>query len=214
MTDQSREQGNRILADGDPRRMAPSAARNRDAILGVLRDVLPARGLVLEIASGTGEHVLHFAQNLPGELVFQPSDPDPQARASIDAWVGASRLANVQPALDIDVHAPVWPVPHADAVIANNMIHIAPWSATLGLIAGAGRILSAGGVLCLYGPYRRGGQLAPSNEAFDQSLKSRNPSWGVRDLEAVAAVAGECGFGAPEVIEMPANNLSVTFRRI
>jgi cyclopropane fatty-acyl-phospholipid synthase-like methyltransferase len=208
----SRESGNRPFADGDPRRMAPSAARNRDVILDVLRSKLPQRGLILEIASGTGEHVVHFAQNLSAELSFQPSDPDAEARASIDAWVAASGLTNILPALDIDVHA-VWPVARADAVIAINMIHISPWSATPGLLSGAGRVLPAGGVLFLYGPFRRGGRLEPSNEAFDAGLKARNSAWGVRDLEAVRRVASDCGFGAPEIVEMPANNLSVIFRR-
>lgn len=195
------------------KREAPAAARNREPILEVLRDRLPGRGLVLEVASGTGEHALHFAAALPG-LVFQPSDPDPDARASIDAWVADSGLPNLRPALALDASRPDWPVAAADAVLCCNMIHISPWASAVGLVTGAGRILPPGGLLYLYGPYRRDGRhTAPSNEAFDADLKRRNPAWGVRDLEAVADLAVDAGFGGPEVVEMPANNLSVMFRR-
>lgn len=195
------------------KREAPAAARNREPILEVLRDRLPGRGLVLEVASGTGEHALHFAAALPG-LVFQPSDPDPDARASIDAWVADSGLPNLRPALALDASGPNWPVAAADAVLCCNMIHISPWASAVGLVTGAGRILPPGGLLYLYGPYRRDGRhTAPSNEAFDADLKRRNPAWGVRDLEAVADLAVDAGFGGPEVVEMPANNLSVMFRR-
>ena len=192
------------------KRRAPAAARNRGPILEVLRRHLPAKGLVLEIASGSGEHAVHFAEGLP-DLVFQPSDPDPEARASIDDW--ASGLDNVRPALVLDATSPNWPIERADAVVCVNMIHIAPWEAAVGLIAGAARLLPPKGVLYLYGPYRRDGwPTAPSNEAFDRELRQRNPAWGVRDLEAVTALAGAQGFTAPEVVEMPANNLSVVFR--
>ena len=195
------------------KREAPAAARNRQPILEVLCDRLPGRGLVLEVTSGTGEHALHFAAALPG-LVFQPSDPDPDARASIDAWVADSSLPNLRPALALDASRPDWPVAAADAILCCNMIHISPWASAVGLVAGAGRILPPGGLLYLYGPYRRGGRhTAPSNEAFDADLKRRNPAWGVRDLEAVAALAAEAGLGDPEIVEMPANNLSVMFRR-
>lgn len=195
----------------DPRRIAPSAARNRDAILDVLRSVLPAGGLVLEVASGSGEHVLHFAAALPA-LAFQPSDPDGDARTSIDAW--AAGAANIRPALALDATATPWPIAAADAVLCINMIHIAPWAATEGLMRGAAALLPEGGPLVLYGPYRRGGQhTAPSNAAFDDDLRGRNPTWGVRDLEAVAACAADHGFGPPAVTEMPANNLTVVFRR-
>ena len=195
------------------KRQAPAAARNRQPILDVLRPRLPYRGLVLEVASGSGEHALHFAAALPG-LVFQPSDPDPEARASIDAWVADSGLANLRPALALDASAPGWPVSAADAVVCCNMIHISPWSSAVGLVAGAARVLPPGGLLYLYGPYRRGGRhTAPSNEAFDIDLKRRNPAWGVRDLEAVAGLAADAGFGRSEVVEMPANNLSVAFRK-
>jgi SAM-dependent methyltransferase len=197
----------------DRRLYFPAAARNRQPILDVLRQHLPARGLVLEVASGSGEHIAHFARARPGST-FQPSDPDPTHRASIDAWIAALGLANVRPAIDLDVTAQTWAVGAADAVLCSYMIHIAPWSAALGLMRGAGRILPAGGVLYLYGPYKRGGQhTAPSNEAFDASLRAQNPEWGVRDLEAVAGVAAAQGFGAPVIVEMPANNLSLVFKK-
>jgi len=197
----------------DPRRFAPATARNRDPILEVLRGVLPPGGLVLEIASGSGEHAVHFAAALPG-LTFQPSDPDAAARASIDAWVAETGLAGIRPALALDAGAPGWPVERADAVLCINMIHISPWSATEGLLRGAAAILPAGAPLVLYGPYRRGGaHTAPSNAAFDADLRARNPEWGVRDLEEVAGLAAREGFGPPAVTAMPANNLVVVFRR-
>ena len=195
------------------RRQAPAAARNRQPILDVLRPRLPAHGLVLEIASGSGEHIVHFAEALPG-LVFQPTDPNADARASIDDWVGTRGLGNVRAALALDTTAGIWPTDGADAVLCCNMIHIAPWEAAVGLIAGASHMLSSGGMLYLYGPYRRdGAHTAPGNEAFDLDLRRRNPAWGVRDLEAVTALAGDRGFGAPEIIDMPANNLSLVFKR-
>jgi len=194
------------------KRHAPATARNRQPILDVLRPRLPADGLVLEVASGSGEHAVHFAAALP-QLVFQPSDPDEEALASIDAWAADSGLANVRPAVALDTTAPSWPVAQATAVLCCNMIHIAPWAAAVGLIAGAARLLPDHGLLFLYGPYRRNGQTAPSNEAFDRDLRRRNADWGVRDLEAVTELAEAHGFAAPEVIEMPANNLSVIFRR-
>jgi SAM-dependent methyltransferase len=198
----------------DSRLYAPAAQRNRGPILAVLERHLPGRGTVLEIASGSGEHVVHFAARL-GSLVFQPSDPDSAARASIDAWVAASGLGNVRPALALDAAAPDWPVARADAVLCVNMIHIAPWRAAEGLVAGAARLLGPGGVLYHYGPYKRGGgHTAPSNAAFDADLRRRNPDWGVRAVEDVAALAAAAGFSAPEIEAMPANNLSLIFRRI
>ena len=195
------------------RRQAPAAARNRQPILDVLREHLPADGVVLEVASGSGEHIVHFAEALPA-LDFQPSDPSDHARASIDDWARTLGLANVRPALSLDAESDAWPVERADAVLCCNMIHIAPWEAAVGLLAGAGRLLPAGGLLYLYGPYRRGGQhTAPSNAAFDRDLRARNPAWGVRDLEEVASLAGESGFDPPAIVEMPANNLSLLFRR-
>jgi SAM-dependent methyltransferase len=196
------------------KRHAPATARNRQPILDVLRPRLPARGIVLEIASGSGEHVIHFAEALP-DLVFQPSDPDAEARASIDDWVQTEGLGNVRAAMALDAARKSWPIERADAVLCCNMIHIAPWEAAAGLIAGAAGVLARGGTLYLYGPYRREGRhTAPSNEAFDRDLRQRNPAWGVRDLEAVAALAAAQGFGPPEIIDMPANNLSLVFKRL
>jgi SAM-dependent methyltransferase len=192
---------------------APATARNRQPILDVLSLRLPTEGLILEVASGTGEHVVHFAAHLPG-LVFQPSDPDPSARASIDDWVHTSGLVNIRPAAALDAEASAWPVERADAVLCSNMIHIAPWPAAVGLIAGAARALPTDGLLFLYGPFRHSGRhTAPSNEAFDRSLRRQNPEWGVRDLEAVSTLAADHGFDPPDVIDMPANNLSLLFRR-
>lgn len=196
------------------KREAPAAARNRQPILDVLQPHLPEKGLVLEIASGTGEHVVHYAAARPG-LTFQPSDPDAGARASIDDWVRTLGLGNVRPALEIDVTQATWPVERADAVLCCNMIHIAPWEAAVGLVTGAARLLPPGGLLFTYGPYRRGGRhTAPSNEAFDADLKRRNPAWGVRDLEAVTELAHGQDFAGPEIVEMPANNLSLLFKRV
>jgi SAM-dependent methyltransferase len=197
----------------DPRQYRPHVARNRDPILDVLRRVLPPKGLVLEIASGSGEHAAYFAQGLSA-LDWQPSDPDPLALASIAAHCADASLPNLLPPLRIDVTAAQWPVERADAVICCNMIHIAPWAACEGLIAGAARILPAGGLLYLYGPYKIGGRhTAPSNIAFDEQLRARNPAWGIRDLDDVTALAGRHGFVLAETMPMPANNLSVIFRR-
>ena len=198
----------------DARRFAPAAMRNRGPILEVLRRHLPAQGLVVEIASGSGEHITHFAAEADPGLIFQPSDPDGGARASIDAWVAALGLTNVRPALALDASAEAWGLDRADAVLSINMIHIAPWAAAIGLMRGAARLLPPGGLLYLYGPFRRGGRhTAPSNEAFDRDLKSRNAAWGVRDLEAVTELAALNGFASPLVEDMPANNLSLIFRR-
>jgi cyclopropane fatty-acyl-phospholipid synthase-like methyltransferase len=192
---------------------APAVARNRDPILAVLRDVLPAAGIVLEIASGTGEHAVHFAAALP-HLTWQPTDPDAQARGSIAAHAAQAGLANLLAPLALDAAAPAWPVTQADAIVSINMIHISPWRATQGLMAGAARLLSAGAPLYLYGPYRQHGRhTAPSNAAFDESLRARNPEWGVRDLDEVAALAAAQGFALRRTVAMPANNLSVVFRR-
>jgi SAM-dependent methyltransferase len=200
----------------DARQYAPAAARNRDPIWSALQSSLPEAGLVLEVASGSGEHVVHFAQCSGPDLVFQPSDPDPRARDSIDAWTAATGLPNIRPALALDATSETWPITHADAVLCFNMIHIAPWEAAIGLVHGAARVLPLGGILFLYGPFKREGRhTAPSNAAFDRDfLQARNPDWGVRDLEAVAALAAAQGFAAPDVVEMPANNLSVLFRRL
>ena len=197
----------------DHRRSAPHVARNAAPIAEVLRDILPARGLVLEVASGSGEHALHFAREFP-KLLWQPSDPEPAALRSIEAWRGEAGLFNLLPPVSLDARALEWPVAEADAVLAINMVHISPWSATLGLLRGAARLLSAGAPLYLYGAYRQAGvETAPSNEAFDESLRARDPEWGVRDLEAVAAEAEARGFALDRVIAMPANNLSVILRK-
>ncbi|HKH34031.1 MAG TPA: DUF938 domain-containing protein [Beijerinckiaceae bacterium] len=191
---------------------SPSVARNREPILAVLRRVLPARGIVLEIASGTGEHAMHFAAALP-ELTWQPTDRDPEARRSIAARRAAAVLPNLLPPLELDAAAPSWPVERADAIVAINMIHIAPWSAAEGLMAGAARLLAPGGILYLYGPYQENGRhTAPSNAAFDASLRARDPEWGVRDVGAVAELAARHGLALAERVAMPANNLSLVFR--
>jgi Protein of unknown function (DUF938) len=194
------------------RRQAPAVARNRQPILDVLRPHLPARGLVLEVASGSGEHTAHFAEALP-QLMFQPSDPNAAARASIDDWATTLGLANVRTALALDAAAEEWPIAQADVIACINMIHISPWSATVGLLRGAARLLPADGTLFLYGPYFRDGvETAPSNLAFDRELRASNPAWGIRALEDVAALAEAQGFSTPLVVEMPANNLSLIFR--
>ncbi|MBN8893038.1 MAG: SAM-dependent methyltransferase [Rhodospirillales bacterium 70-18] len=195
----------------DLRQHSPAAARNRDAILAVLRRVLPASGLVLEVASGTGEHAAHFAAALP-ELTFQPSDPDPARRASIDAWCAG--LPNVLPAIELDTTARKLCGIHFGAIFCANMLHIAPWAAAEGLFSGAENLLSGGVPLILYGPYRvKNAEFAPGNVAFDADLRARNPEWGIRDLESVTNLAKRSGFGAPEIVAMPANNLMLIFRR-
>ena len=184
----------------------------RDDKRGMREDA--RRGLVLEVASGSGEHVAHFAQSSAPDLIFQPSDPDPRACASIDAWAAAFDLGNIRPAIGLDAASAHWPISYADAMLCINLIHIAPWPATVGLMRGAADILPTGGVLFLYGPFRRiGCHTALTNAAFDRDLRMRNPDWGVRDLEAVAALAEERGFAPPVIEPMPANNLSVLFRR-
>jgi SAM-dependent methyltransferase len=196
----------------DARRFAPAAARNREPILDVLRAHLPASGTALEIASGSGEHAVAFAAAFP-TLVWQPSDPDPANRASIAAWIAAAGTPNLLPPIDLDATAEIWPLATADAVVCINMIHIAPWAACLGLLRGAARLLAPGGLLYLYGPFKRdGAHTAPSNAAFDESLRARDPAWGVRDLDEVREAAE--GFAPPTVVAMPANNLSVLFRRV
>jgi SAM-dependent methyltransferase len=199
-----------LRADGSL--TAPAAARNRDPILAVLRRVLPARGTVLEIGSGTGEHAVYFAAGLP-HLVWQPTDIDADALASVSAHRRSAELANLLPALALDAAAPVWPVARAEAVVAINLIHIVPWRATKGLMAGAARVLAPGGVLYLYGPFKQDGRhTAPSNAAFDASLRAHDPQWGVRDLREVAGLARRHGLDLVERVAMPANNLSVIFR--
>lgn len=197
----------------DARRFAPATERNRAPLLEVLRRTLPSAGDVLEVASGTGEHAVYFAAALPA-LRFWPTDPAHESLASIDAWRTHAALANVMPARALDVRDASWPLERCDALLCVNMIHIAPWACTEALFHGARARLPAGAPLVTYGPYRRGGaHTAPSNEAFDAQLRERNPAWGVRDIEAVTGVAEEAGFALAEVIEMPANNLTLCFRR-
>lgn len=198
---------------GAPRQFAPSVRRNRDAIGAVLESVLPDRGYLLEIASGSGEHAIAFAARFPA-LRWQPSDCDEAALASIEAWRSEASLENVEKAIFLDARDAHWPLEHADAIVAINMIHIAPWAACEGLMSGAGRVLRQGGVLYLYGPYRvNGDHTAPSNARFDDWLKNRDPAFGVRDLEAVDACAKTNGLMMDACVAMPANNFSLVFRR-
>ena len=192
------------------KRNAPSTQRNRQPILAVLERVLPASGRVLEVASGSGEHALFFARHLPG-LTWQPSDVGAAERASISAWAAE---ANLEAPIVVDAAAAAWPVAGLAAVVNINMIHISPWAACVGLFRGAGASLARGGVLYLYGPFRQASRpTAPSNEDFARSLEQRDPAWGLRLLEDVVALASEHGFALAEVVDMPANNLSVVFRR-
>ncbi len=198
-----------------PKRLqSPATARNRQPILTVLQRVLPPRARVLELASGAGEHAVFFAASMPG-IAWQPSDPDDEARASIAAWIEAERVTNVLAPIALDVCADDWGVAGPfDALVAINMIHISPWRATLGLMRGAARLLREQGLLFTYGPYiRHGRHTAPSNEAFDASLKTRNPAWGVRDVADVESAARENGLQLREIVEMPANNLSLVFEK-
>ncbi len=201
------------MSEIDRRLRFPATERNRQPILDVLARVLPSRGSVLEIASGSGEHAVFFARALPS-LQWQPSDPDEAHVASIDAWRESERLENLRPALRLDVHALPWPIERVDAIYCANMIHIAPWSACLALLEGASACLPAGAPLVLYGPFREAGvHTAPSNESFDASLESRDPRWGVRDLDEVTAIAVRHGLTHEQTFRMPANNLTVVFRR-
>jgi SAM-dependent methyltransferase len=193
---------------------SPAAERNKQPILEVLERWLPRAGTVLEIASGTGQHAVHFARALP-TLTWQPSDTDPSLRAAAGARVARAALGNLLLPLALDVLDPAWPVDAAAAVICINMIHIAPSAATPALLRGSARVLGRGSPLVLYGPFKRGGQhTAASNEAFDASLRARNPDWGVRDLDTVASSAREHGFELVHVASMPANNLTVVFERV
>ncbi|HWB82404.1 MAG TPA: DUF938 domain-containing protein [Nannocystaceae bacterium] len=192
---------------------AAATQRNREPILAVLQRVLPQRGTVLEIASGTGEHAVFFARALP-QLQWQPSDHEAAQLASIAAWRDEEGTPNLLPPIRIDVHADTWPIAQVDAVFCANMIHIAPWSACEGLFRGVGRILAPAGTMVLYGPFHIDGKpTADSNAAFDQRLRATDPSWGVRNLEDVLALANEAGLALRERIAMPANNFSLVLRR-
>ena len=197
----------------DDKRHAPATLRNRDAIAAVLADWLPATGTVLEVASGSGEHVVYFAQRF-AELRWQPSDPDPAGLVSIAAWSAEAAMPNIAPPLPLDASAAAWPLGHADAVLCINMVHISPWGATLGLFAGAARLLASGAPLILYGPYIEPGvPTADSNLAFDVSLRTRDPAWGLRRLDDVKAAAAQAGLAIAARRAMPANNLMLLFRR-
>jgi len=195
------------------KREAPAAARNRGPIADVLADELPPAGLVLEIASGTGEHVIHFAERFP-QLQWQPSDPDAEALASIAAWIADSGLGNIAPPLQIDASAAAWPVEHADAIVCINMVHISPTAASEGLLAAAGRLLPQGAPLVLYGPWLEDHvETAESNRAFDASLKSRNPQWGLRNTAWMEDLASSHGLRRANRVEMPANNIMLVYRK-
>lgn len=194
------------------RRSAPAALRNREPIANVLRDWLPSAGVVLEIASGSGEHAVHFARKFP-LLEWQPSDVDLGSLASIAAWRDEAGLSNLKPPLTLDAAARDWPIDRADAVLSLNMVHISPWTASLGLIAGAARLLAPGSPMILYGPWlEEGVQPAPSNVAFDADLRGRDPAWGLRTVESFAGAAGG-SFALAERRPMPANNLMLLFVR-
>ncbi|MEH2205651.1 MAG: DUF938 domain-containing protein [Nostoc sp.] len=207
----------------DARKYAPATERNRESILEVLLQVLPESGTILEIASGTGEHAVFFASRLR-DYLWLPTDVNPQSRASIISWTEHNVCDNVYAPLELDAKEPVWAVENGGfdwlntkpivAIVNINMIHISPWSACLGLMAGAGRILKAGGILYLYGPFKQGGEhTAASNAAFDEYLRTENPEWGVRNLDDVIAVARAQNLILQQIYQMPANNLSVVFQR-
>ncbi len=194
-------------------RHAPATLRNRDPILAVLRRVLPREGMVLEIGSGSGEHAAWFAAAL-APLRWQPSDASDADFTSIAGWAREHGASTVEPPVVLDAASDTWPVSHADAIFSANVIHIAPWIVAEGMLRGAGRVLPPSAPLVLYGPFVRDGvHTAASNAAFDAELRRRDPNWGIRDLDAVTRAADAHGLGLDEIIEMPANNLAVVFRR-
>jgi len=200
----------------DPRRYAPATKRNQNAILAVLREALPAAGLILEVGSGTGEHAAFMTPSLPEGIVWQPSDVDSWALPGIDAHAAMVRTDRIAAAIWLDAAAPVWPVTRADAVFAANLLHIAPFRVAEGFFAGAGRILSGRGPLVLYGPFRRhGDHTAVSNAAFDRQLRTQDPEWGIRCLDnELQPLAQEAGLVLDIVVPMPANNFTVIWRRV
>ena len=203
------------MSDRPPPRHAPATLRNREPILDVLTRVLPKAGVLLEIASGTGEHAAFMAPKLSKNLAWQPSEASVDAIADIDVHTSDARSSCVRPAIVLNAADTTWPIPSADAVFCCNMIHIAPWRAAEGLFAGSSRVLADAAPLILYGPFkRRGMHTAPSNQSFDDGLRARDPSWGVRCLDTeVLPLAGKSGFALDEIVAMPANNLTVIFRR-
>jgi SAM-dependent methyltransferase len=203
-----------LNATDDGRLASPSAARNREAIAKVLSQFLPQSGLVLEIASGTGEHAVHLAHVMPN-LIWQPSEQDKDCLRSISTWAAAEMRENVLQPLCLDVTDAQWPIAAADAIVCINMLHIAPWSAAQALLRGAKRILPPRGLLCLYGPYRLAGKhTSASNQAFDMQLRATNSEWGVRDLEETAHEARTFDLKLARTIDMPANNLVVVFEKL
>lgn len=197
----------------DHRRRAPAASRNRDPILQVLQKTLPSQGTILEIASGTGEHACFFAAAFPN-VSWQPTDMDDRALRSIEAYRQHEAPANVAAPMRLDVTADIWPIQEADGAVCINMVHISPWKCSVALLEGCAKTLNPGAPLVLYGPYKRGGiHTAPSNESFDNSLRQQNPEWGIRDLDEIAAVAGDCGLTLENPIDMPSNNYCVIIRQ-
>ncbi|BBC73721.1 SAM-dependent methyltransferase [Altererythrobacter sp. B11] len=195
------------------KRSAPAALRNREPIADILAEELPAEGLVLEIASGTGEHAVHFAGRFRA-LRWQPTDLDAAARQSIAAWREERGLPNLLPPLALDAAAPEWPVEHADALVCINMVHISPPESAEGLMRGAARLLPPGAPLILYGPYLEPGvETAPSNLEFDRSLKARDPRWGLRSTEWMDNLAAEAGMARSRRAALPANNIMLIYRR-
>ncbi|AKM10166.1 DUF938 domain-containing protein [Croceicoccus naphthovorans] len=201
------------LANSAAKQHAPATERNRDPIARVLQEILPQTGAVLEVASGTGEHAVHFARMFP-HLKWQPTDYSDAAIASIAAWRAEASLPNLLPPLRLDLMGGAWPTSAADAIFCANMTHIAPWEATCGLFDGAGRVLTDQGMLVVYGPFvETDVETAPSNLAFERSLRQRDASWGLRDLDAVDRLARKAGMVRTQRIEMPANNLMLIYSR-
>ncbi|GAB5487972.1 MAG: DUF938 domain-containing protein [Parasphingorhabdus sp.] len=192
---------------------APATMRNRDAIVSVLSQILPETGTILEIASGTGEHAVYFGQKFP-DLTFQPSDPDPECCRSIAAWTAREQVENILPPIQLDALENTWDIKAPVTILCINMIHIAPWEAAIGLFNHAAKMLSVGAALYLYGPYFRDGvEPAEGNLSFERSLKSRNLQWGIRDVADMDTLAEKTGFKREQLIEMPANNISLIYRK-
>jgi len=203
------------IGDSAPgeQRHAPATMRNRDAIVAVLRDILPDHGTILEVASGTGEHIVYFGRAFP-DLIFQPSDPDPACCESIAAWTKREDMANVLPPLPLDAQAREWDIPKPAAILCINMVHISPWESSIGLFEKVADLLDSGAPLYLYGPYLRADvETAPGNLAFERSLKSRDLRWGLRDVADMDALAEKTGFARESLTEMPANNISLVYRK-